>query len=436
MNRGFVYYFGKGLRLAAKTVLKSGKFLQYYVYYFMGLLGRLIPFFGAIFPVADVRRAKILEREGELTVVRPFGGVEKGSAFGTTLLSIAIEMLILAGGLAVFAAIGYGLAYIGNSIGVLVEMREPEILAVIFAVPAGVAAIVYAVFVLLLFAPTPYILDSNEKIGATSVLTACVETMRRGGKLTCFLNVFVPNLIKAAYIGLCWLVLYALSNVLSAGIVGFIICLLWVLAALGGYIVFAPVLTLACTIANTDLFADISLDPAALDNRTKGVFIKYSRTNRLEQSGLDSDLLNLFEAPEPPVQPTTSAYSVPSEPAPKLQEYTAPAPQPAAEPTAEPVPEVVPPLPEAAPEVVPPAPESVPPTAGAEEQPAAGTTFEAFTGDVGQPNGMNAEVVYGQPYAPDTAQEKPTKRSAAFGRSYDTEPASETQTDEKPEPNE
>lgn len=431
MNRGFVYYFGKGLRLAAKAVLKSGKFLQYYVYYFMGLLGRMIPFFGAIFPVADVRRAKILEREGELTVVRPFGGVEKGSAFGTALLCIAIEMLILAGGLFVFAAVGYGLAYLGNSVGILVEMQDPEILAVIFAAPAAVAALVYTVLTLLFFAPTPYILDSNEKIGATSVLTACMETMRQGGKLTCLLNVLVPILIKAAYIGLSLLVLYLLNGI-TAGILGFIVCLVWILLALSGYIVFAPILTLACTIANTGLFADISLDPAALDNRTKGVFIKYSRTNRLEQSGLDSNLLNLFDnPPEPPVKPAASGYSVPSEPAPKMQEFAAPDPQPSVEPVSEVIPKIIPPVPEVASEAAPPSVEAV-------QQPAAGTVFESFVGGVGQADGMNAEVVFSEPYAPNTAYGKSIKTKVTPGQTYETKPAAdaEVQTDTKSETHE
>lgn len=304
MNRGFAFYFAKGMRTAAKSILKGGKLLQYYIYFFAGLIGRLLPFVGMIFFVSDVRRAKIAKDEGDLTILRPFGGVEKGASFGAAVLSSLLLLLLLLGGLSIAAGIGYGLYIGGYAFGKAVDVNPPAILGVVFAIPAIAAALVYMIALLLLFAPVPYIIDTNEKIGASAALTASVETMRRGGKLTCFLNVVVPLLIKSAYCGLVYGIWWGLMLLVGYKIVVLVsVSIVWAAIALVGYIVFAPVFTLATTVANTCLFEDISLDPAALDNRTKGVFVKRSRIHdRTDPAALENDLLDLFET-EPQYQP-------------------------------------------------------------------------------------------------------------------------------------
>ena len=300
MNRGFCYYFKSGLSTAANVVYRGGQFFRYYLYFFATIIGRLIPFFGAVFPVADMRRAKIAKNEKTLSFVRSFKGVDSANGFGTAVLSLSLELMVLLGGFAAFGMLGYGLYVLGEYIGVAVSMNNPRILAVIIALPAAVAALIFAVAVIIMFAPMPYIIDSNKNVSATGVMTAATETMRRSGKATCFLNKFIPLLIKAAYLTAAYFVLYGILHIdaITADVAIFISAG-WVVIALVIYMLFAPIFTLGSDIANAMLFSDISLDPAAMNNRTKGVFIKKARENTLEGRGLDSNLYRLFDSVPP-----------------------------------------------------------------------------------------------------------------------------------------
>lgn len=325
MNRGFKYYFRYGVRTAAKLLLKGGKLLRYYICLFMGLIGRMIPFFGTVFPVADMRRAKIADHEGEFAIVRSFEGIERGGKFGTAVLAGAIKLLIWLGGLCVVGAIGAVLFFLGRALGFGVNMKQPIVMGCIFAVPAVAAAVVYSVFVGIMFAPLAYILDSNEKVGATRALTASMETMRRAGKTACFLNVFVPTLILSAYsvgayyAGLGLATLFGFSA--SAAI---IVLFAWLAVALIAFIVFSPVFIFGSILANAALFRDIALDPAALDNRTKGVFVKKCKTlDRVDTDGLDASLLDLFEhAPTYSGPAYANRFARTSDPQPKMTEYS------------------------------------------------------------------------------------------------------------------
>lgn len=313
MNRGFVFYFGKGMRTAAGVLLKGGQYLQYYVYFFMRMLGICIPVFGAIFPVADVRRAKIVAREKELTVTRAFGGVETGSSFGTALLAGTIKFLVLLGGTAALCGVGALLWHLGGYVGKTVDMTNPDILAAVFTAPAALAALVYAVAVLLLFAPLSYVLDSNKKIGATAALTASEETMRQGGKVTCFLNTAIPLLIKLAFAALAVGVMFPIAR-MSSETASMVLTIVWILIVAVVYLVFAPLFTVASDVANACLFQDISLDPAAMNNRTKGLFITRCRTeNSLQSKGRDERLEDLFEKSGEAVTPPDTKYVPPTD---------------------------------------------------------------------------------------------------------------------------
>ncbi len=322
MNRGFGYYFVTSIRTSAKTVLKGGNIFKYYIWFFARLLGTFIPFLNAIFPVAAVRQAKIAKTDGEIAVIRSFGGVESWRSFGTVLLTMTLKGLIYIGGLLVIAAIDAVLGFLGVVIGIAAGMKDYIILAVAFAAPAAIAIVIYSFALVLLFAPTSYLLDSNsEKAGATATLTAAVETMRRGGKFTCFLNAFVPYAIVAVYLGIVSAVTFVLYSFIG-GVAGSLAAVFWALIAFAALVAFAPVFALTARSANNELFRDIALEPTALDNRAKGVFIKKVRTNVLAQKGLDSDLLNLFDSTEKAESvPKFTSYSEPGKPKRKVKTY-------------------------------------------------------------------------------------------------------------------
>ena len=185
MNRGFMEYFGRGMRTAARVLMKGGQYIAYYVWYFASLIGSSVPVAGTVFSVADARRAKIAEKEKHLTVTRTFAGLETGASFGTALLALTLRFLILLGGIAALATVGALLAYLGGFVAEAVGMRDKNVLMAVFAAPAAVAALAYAIAVWLTYAPLAFILDSNKKIGATDALTASKETMLQGGKATC-----------------------------------------------------------------------------------------------------------------------------------------------------------------------------------------------------------------------------------------------------------
>ncbi len=319
MNRGFKYYFGNGMRTAAKVLYSGGGYLKYLLYYFASAIGRLIPFFGAIFWVSDIRRAKIAKREGTLTVTRAFGGVDGGNKFGATVLSVTLVILIALGGAAALCALAYGFWLFGYLLGASAAMTRPEILAAVFALPCLAGAVLFALGVGIMFAPVPYIVDSNKKVSATAVMVAATETMRRSGKFAYFLSVFVPVLVKAAYLAAAYGVLYAIVQLVSSPVLLLILCAVWILIALAVFAAFAPLFTLASDIAVTELFEDISLDPSALENRTKGVFVLKAHGCGADMNGLDGDLNRLFDAaPEPQDRKEDVRYVPPTDYEPKM----------------------------------------------------------------------------------------------------------------------
>lgn len=327
MNRGFGFYYAKGIRSAATTLLKRGKMWKFYVYLLASLVGRVIPFFGGIFPVADVRCAKIARDENDMPLARSIEGADTGRSFGTAVLAFAIEFLLLVGGLGAFALIGYLLLLVGQYIGTFLLIGRPDVMSVIFALPAAVGALLYLIAALLLFAPTAYIIDSNKQISASRAITAAVETMRRGGKMTCFLNIFVTSLIFSAFGGFVYGGMILISLLGGNGYLFSVAFLLWILLCIVLCLVFAPVFILGCQISNTCLFEDISLVPAALDNREKGVFIKKYRPDMTRNhGGLDGALDDLFEQPysqQQTVQPNTT-YTSPIDTPSKMHTYTPP----------------------------------------------------------------------------------------------------------------
>lgn len=321
MDRGFCYYFKKGFAAAWKSLVKGGKYLRYYAYWFASLLGRFVPVLGSLLPVTQVRRAKLVRDEDDMPVSRSFGGVETGNAVGTTLLCVFIRGLVLLGGMLAMFAVGALFGYFGYLIGRASDMRDPWILSIVFAVPFALAGLVYAVCVALWYAPMSYIIDSNTGLRATGVMSASSETMRRGGKMTCFLNVAVPYLIKAAYLAAAGGILYALGGI-SNETARIAVSFVWLIAALGFYILFAPVFTLTAQIADVCLFEDIALDPAAMNNRTKGLFItKCTVENTLADKGRDSNLENMFEKTGKAVTPPDTKYVPPTDWADKMHVY-------------------------------------------------------------------------------------------------------------------
>ena len=323
VNRGFQNYFKTAMRSATSAILKGGKIFRYYAYHCVSLIGYLIPLLNAIFPVANVRHAKIVKEEGQMPFARAFGGIDTGNAFGTAMLTFLIKYLIILGGVVVIGLIGGLLFVIGGFIASVTNMSQPQLLQIIFAAPAAIAEVIYVIVMLITYAPAAYIVDSNTNMRATEVLAASAETMRRDGKRTYFLNVFIPMLIRVAYVGLVTAVIYALMQignydvrVWSCVVVGII--------TLIPYLIFSPVLTLTTAIANNSLYEDIALDPASMSVSTKGVMIKRcSINNSLADKGRDSNLEALFDSAPTVINtaPPDTKYVPPTDRAEKLRVY-------------------------------------------------------------------------------------------------------------------
>lgn len=322
MNRGFGYYFNKNVKAAAKTVLHGGNLFKFYVSFFTWILYLIIPFLNAVTPVVSARRAQIASEENTVSPLRELSSADGGKSFGAALLCGVIRLFVTVGGLMVFAALGALLGYVGYAIGISVQISNPYLLPVIFAIPAAICAIVYLIATALLFAPCGYLLNSHSgKVSATSVLNASVQTMKRGGKGTCFLNAFVPYLIIGAMSSIASGGLYVINYLMRFSEYALIACAVWIAVAAIIIMVFAPVFVLTHTMCNYDLFKDIALDPTALYNSDKGVFIKRVKTNTMSARGLDSNLAELFERTSESVIRSDTAYSSPFEQSRQMHEY-------------------------------------------------------------------------------------------------------------------
>lgn len=294
MNRGFATYFSGGVKASVRTVYKNKGFLNYWLYTFMALIGRLTLVFSSVFDLANVRQAKIVHAENRACLAENFRVACKANSLWAYIGACVLEALIfLAGVLLIGVATGM-LALLGLLISFAVPDFPQEYLIIIFCVPGAIAELVHIVMMPILFAPTAYIAETNPGISAAAIVSASLKTMKRSGKWTCFLNIFLPTLILGAIAGI-FSGAIMLVTMFIGGIEGSMISIALILVFIAVFSVVFPIFHLTMKVAQKSLFEDISLDPVNASKHTSGVNIKKCKGVLFETETIEENLSALFD---------------------------------------------------------------------------------------------------------------------------------------------
>ena len=297
MNRGFGFYFGNAMKSSAKTLWHKGNLIKYFAWVIMELLSPFTVILGAMFSLANIRQAKIAERENTIDIPQSFKVACQAKPFWTMFLAIVLEALIFLAGAILIGIAGGLLGAIGYAVSLFVDTLDPEIIILIFFAPSMLVFVVYSVIMPILMAPTAYVIETNPDIGAADAISICFNTMKSRGKATCFLNCFIPALVEGAILGLGAVIEVVLMLFVSENDP----TLYLVLAVLVGIIFFvafalvAPTFALARKISNKSLFEDIVLDPVNASKRTSGVNIKKCKGVKFDPAEYENELALLFD---------------------------------------------------------------------------------------------------------------------------------------------
>ena len=295
MNRGFGFYFGHAMKSSCKTLWHKGNLLKYLAWVIMELLAPFTLVLGAMFSLANVRQAKIAERENTIDVPQSFKVACRAKPFWTMLLATVLEALIFIAGVLLIGLATLMLGAIGYAICLFISDVEPALIIAIFCIPGGLMLAVYSVIMPILLAPTAYIIETNPDIGAADAISICFNTMKSRGKGTYFLTNFVTLLIEGAILGLgaAAEVVIALfvDDIRLAVVLGILAGLIFAV----GFMLVAPMFSLARKISQKSLFEDIVLDPVNASKRTDGINIRRCKGVKFDPAEYENELALLFD---------------------------------------------------------------------------------------------------------------------------------------------
>lgn len=297
MNRGFGFYFGNAIKSSARTLWHKGNLLKYFAWAIMELLSLGTVVLGATVPLANVRQAKIAERENVIDIPQSYKVACRAQPFWTMVLAIVLEALIFLAGIILIGIASALLGAVGYAVSLFVDKVAPGIIMLVFLAPGMLALLVYFIIMPMLFAPTAYVIETNPDIGAADAISICFNTMKSRGKGTLFLNYFIPALMEGAILGLGGAVEYVLllfvglSNPVLYLALAVLVGILFVVA----FALIVPMFTLARKISNKSLFEDIVLDPVNASKRTSGVNIRKCKGVKFDPARYENELSMLFD---------------------------------------------------------------------------------------------------------------------------------------------
>ena len=244
-----------------------------------------------------MRQGYVIRKANQLNFSSSFRSVGHRASIWTYILTLCLEGLILIAGIVAAAILAAMLGCIGYGVSKIASYENYELFILLFAAPAAPILSLYILINLLIFSPTAYILVNNEGVSAGETIGACYRSMINNGKMTVFLTYFVSNLLKSLYLGAMGIGGYFVMGLIPENYL--IITLIgWVIVTFAGYLLFAPILTLANRVVKEHLFEDIVLDPAvaARINEKVNVSVCNGKTVNAEAVNLAS----LFEYTEDP----------------------------------------------------------------------------------------------------------------------------------------
>ena len=296
MNRGFAFYFKNAMKSSASTIWKNKGFIWVLAFFLSELVGRVTIIFSAIFDLADIRQAKTADENRKADFPNALKVATKRKPLRTMILSIISEAFIFLGGVLIIAIITCVLWLIGCGVNSLIH--GPQLVVWAFCAPGALLLAVYALIMILIFSPTPYIIETNPDLGVYETVKICFETMKDKGKTTVFFNFFIPTLIECLIVGFCagvaWFI-FAFSPVIPFATVVFAV---WCIISIAIILLTVPMFDLARKIAQKNLFEDIVSDPVNAGKRTYGINIKKCRGVKFSPSEIRGNLVSLFDRTE------------------------------------------------------------------------------------------------------------------------------------------
>ena len=268
------------------------------MYFLAELFGRIIILFNPHFNIANIRQGYVIRKVNQLNFASSFRSVGHRVSFGTYILTLFIELLILIAGVLAVALLGAILGSIGYGISKLASSDNYMLFILIFSAPAALILVLYLLVTLLIFSPTAYIMVNNDGISAGETIGACYRSMINNGKMTVFLSYFISLILRLLYFAAMGVGGYFLftklvpENYFVVSLIGFSIVSFVI------YLTFAPILTLANRVVKDHLFEDIVLDPVTAARINENVNL--SICNGKEVNVDACNLASLFEYTEDP----------------------------------------------------------------------------------------------------------------------------------------
>ena len=303
MNRGFKYYFRQGIKASGKTMVKNKNYIKYFLYGLAEIFGRMLILPGLIFDLANVRLAKLVRDEHQITISDTFKSGSKAKSLWTLFLVYIMMGILYVAGAAMILIATVIFAVIGAAIGYMFGQNVIAILAILFALPGIVVLIVYSIIAPFYISPATYVIDTHENDSMSVVLKKCFAAMRKTGKWITFSNYLIPALIKTAYIvvyavlGGGFLALsFALGKIEVLSKVVYLVALIIILIGIAGYIFGAPIFSLTTKVANYGLYEDLVENPE--DKRINGLYVKKFEKRYVPVKSLESSLTLLFDETE------------------------------------------------------------------------------------------------------------------------------------------
>ena len=298
MNHGFATYFRGGIKASSTTIYKNKGFLLVWLYTVLSLIGKCTIVLAPMFILADIRQAKLTHAENRAHVAQNFRVACKANSLGALYGAFVLEGLIILAGIVLIAIPTAFLAGIGMLVSTAAPNFPTEYMLIIFCSPGGIAAVIYIIAMLIYFAPTPYIVESNPGISAAAAVSASFKTMRRCGKWTYLLSTVIPMLIVGAIYSVCS-GFVTLSQVLFRGsVVGMAVELVLLMILVAIMLCVFPIFDLTRKVAVKSLFDDICLDPVNASKHTSGVNIKKCKGVLFEPETIEENLSVLFDETE------------------------------------------------------------------------------------------------------------------------------------------
>ena len=292
MNRGFAFYFKNAMKSSAATIWKNRNMLQVLMYFLAELVARVTIIFSPIFDLANIRQAKIVQEKRRMDIPETLQVATKGKPLWTMVLSIIAEAFIFLGGTLLIAVLTGILFLIGFIVCSVVH--GPQYIIWLFCIPGGLVFLVYALIMVLIFSPTPYIIETNPNLGVYETVKICFDTMKGRGKVTAFLNFFIPTLIEGIILATCASGFYYILFFVPVAYAIFVLAA-WVIFSVVFILLTIPMFDLAKKVAQKSLFEDIALDPANARKRTAGINIKVCNGVKFRKSEIRGNLVALFD---------------------------------------------------------------------------------------------------------------------------------------------